>query len=72
MEGADEKIFHYIDKAGFIQELLKNWEKVNLLYILSELFYKHYGQEAILLIDEYDVPLNKTFQHSYYKEMARL
>ena len=36
------------------------------------LLYQHYGQKVILLIDEYDVPLDKAFQHGYYKEMVAL
>ena len=39
---------------------------------LSELLYKHYGKKTIILIDEYDVPLDKAFQHGYYKEMVSL
>ena len=39
---------------------------------ISELLYKHYGQKAIILIDEYDVPLDKAFQHGYYREMVTL
>ena len=39
---------------------------------LSELLYRHYGQKAIILIDEYDVPLDKAFQHGYYREMVLL
>lgn len=39
---------------------------------LSELLYRHYGQKTILLIDEYDVPLDKAFHHGYYKEMVSL
>ena len=42
------------------------------LKMLSGLLYQHYGQKVILLIDEYDVPLDKAFQHGYYKEMAAL
>ena len=42
------------------------------LQILSELLYKHYGQKTIILIDEYDVPLDKAFQHGYYREMVAL
>lgn len=42
------------------------------LLILSQLLYKHYGKKAIILIDEYDVPLDKAFQHGYYKEMSAL
>ena len=39
---------------------------------LSELLYQHYGKKVIILIDEYDVPLDKAFQHGYYKEMVSL
>ena len=42
------------------------------LRVLSELLYKHYGQKTIILIDEYDVPLDKAFQYGYYREMASL
>ena len=42
------------------------------LRTLSELLYKHYGQKTIILIDEYDVPLDKAFQHGYYREMVSL
>ena len=33
---------------------------------------RHYGKKSIILIDEYDVPLDKAFQHGYYKEMVSL
>lgn len=42
------------------------------LKILSQLLYKHYGKKTVILIDEYDVPLDKAFQHGYYKEMVSL
>ena len=42
------------------------------LKMLSSLLYQHYGQKVILLIDEYDVPLDKAFQHGYYEEMVAL
>ena len=42
------------------------------LQTLSELLYKHYGKKTIILIDEYDVPLDKAFQHGYYQEMVTL
>ena len=42
------------------------------LQTLSLLLYKHYGQKVILLIDEYDVPLDKAFQSGYYDEMVNL
>ena len=42
------------------------------LKTLSKLLSKHYGQKVILLIDEYDVPLDKAFQAGYYDEMISL
>lgn len=42
------------------------------LRILSQLLYRHYGQKVIILIDEYDVPLDKAFQQGYYREMVSL
>lgn len=40
------------------------------LYLLSEMLHKHYGKKAIILIDEYDVPLDKAYQGKYYPEMV--
>lgn len=42
------------------------------LKVLSQLLAKHCGQKAILLVDEYDVPLDKAFQAGYYEEMVDL
>lgn len=40
------------------------------LYLLSEMLHKHYGKKVIILIDEYDVPLDKAYQRNYYSEMV--
>lgn len=42
------------------------------LQTLSELLYKHHCRKTVILIDEYDVPLDKAFQNGYYKEMVSL
>lgn len=42
------------------------------LQTLSELLYRHYGQKVIILIDEYDVPLDKAYQNGYYREMVSM
>lgn len=63
------------DKTAFIRILNEQdtpEDIQNSLKILSEMLYKHYGQKVILLIDEYDVPLDKAFNHGYYKEMVSL
>ena len=45
---------------------------IDSLKTLSHLLSKHYGQKVILLIDEYDVPLDKAFQGGYYDGMVSL
>ena len=42
------------------------------LLLLSSFLYKHYGQRTILLIDEYDVPLDKAYHAGYYDIMVDL
>lgn len=42
------------------------------LRTLTGLLARHYGRKVILLIDEYDVPLDKSFQGGYYTEMVSL
>ncbi len=42
------------------------------LFLLSQFLQKHYCQNVIILIDEYDVPLDKAYQAGYYDEMAEL
>lgn len=42
------------------------------LLTLSQLLQKHYGRKAVILIDEYDVPLDKAFAAGYYDEMVDL
>ncbi|MDE5825655.1 MAG: AAA family ATPase, partial [Lachnospiraceae bacterium] len=58
------------DKTGAFtmsDELLKD-----SLQTLSQLLYKHYGQSVVMLIDEYDVPLDKAYQSGYYNSMVEL
>ena len=44
----------------------------NSLRTLSELLYKHYDQKVIILIDEYDVPLDNAEKNGFYNEMVDL
>ena len=45
-------------------------EQEESLYLLSEMLYKYHGKKVILLIDEYDVPLDKAYSKGYYEEMV--
>lgn len=45
---------------------------ISSIQVLSQLLCKHFGQKVIILIDEYDVPLDKAFLHGYYNEMVSL
>ena len=42
------------------------------LQTLTKLLEKHYGVKVLVLIDEYDVPLDKAFQYGYYEKMILL
>ena len=42
------------------------------LQFLLQLMTQHYGKSAILLLDEYDVPLAKASSNGYYKEMLEI
>ena len=68
------------DKSAYLSLVKRNEGRYamdeDLLYgslqTLSELLYKHYGKKTVILIDEYDVPLDKAFQHGYYRKMVAL
>lgn len=42
------------------------------LRTLAGLLTKYYGQKPVILIDEYDVPLDKAYIHGYYDQMVAL
>lgn len=51
------------EKAAYLHSSLK---------LLTQLLFKHYGVPVIVLIDEYDVPLDKAWQNGYYSDMVKL
>ncbi len=56
------------DKTGTFtmsDDLLKD-----SLLMLSQFLKKHYGNGTVMLIDEYDVPLDKAYQAGYYDSMV--
>lgn len=61
-EGTKDKAIYDMSDAVLVESLKT----------LSQLLSKHYREKVILLIDEYDVPLDKAFQGGYYEEMVSL
>ena len=41
------------------------------LRLFSQMLFAHHGRKIVLLIDEYDVPLDKAWQDGYYEKMVR-
>ncbi|MEZ3485745.1 MAG: ATP-binding protein [Lachnospiraceae bacterium] len=73
-EGEKEQYSQLIEvdkknRQGFVME-----EEVlrGSLLVLSKILSRHYNQKVILLIDEYDVPLDKAYWADYYDEMVNL
>ena len=61
------------DRTLFTKMLRGNDDNIeDSIRMLSKLLFKHFGQKVVILIDEYDVPLDKAFQNGYYKEMVSL
>ncbi|MCD8130180.1 MAG: ATP-binding protein, partial [Lachnospiraceae bacterium] len=58
-----QKIFDLSEGKGNQQEGLR---------LLSRMLYKHYGKKVIILIDEYDAPLQKAYENNYYDDMVGL
>ena len=68
----DKELYHGLTAIKDGSFLMADDILLDSLKTLSQLLYRHYGQKVILLIDEYDVPLDKAFQAGYYDEMVNL
>ena len=72
---AEKNSYKRLIKVGTTSEAIYDITDATLIdsmQTLSQLLEKHYGQKVILLIDEYDIPLDKAFQRGYYDEMVSL
>lgn len=64
------------EKEKFRRLMDGDFERCAFLYgslkLLTRLLCKYYGRPVIVLIDEYDVPLDKAYQNHYYLQMVQL
>ena len=72
LTSADKELYYGLTAVRDGRLLMADDILIDSLRILSELLEKHYSKKVIVLIDEYDVPLDKAFQAGYYDEMVAL
>lgn len=61
------------EKQQYLELLLPDYSSDTIeesLWIISSTLRKVYNRNAVILIDEYDVPLDKAYTHGYYDKMA--
>lgn len=71
----DKKLYRQLTTTGSAGQsmfIMTDDVLCSSLHTLSKLLQKHYGRKIIMLIDEYDVPLDKAQQHGYYDLMVSL
>ncbi|MDR1859469.1 MAG: ATP-binding protein [Bacteroidales bacterium] len=67
LSGADRGIFHrFLDRAALDSDFPRS------IRFLSDCLYAHYGKRVVILIDEYDVPLESSFTGGFYRQMLEL
>lgn len=74
--GSEEKELYRqmirVDAAGQGVFTMSDAVLMGSLKMLSMLLERHYGKKAVILIDEYDVPLAKANEQGYYDPMITL
>ena len=59
----------------FIKNISANmddYSAISSLGTLSEFLYRYYGRKVIILLDEYDTPLQEAWVYGYWQEMVEL
>lgn len=75
LDESDKNAYQRLIKVEMMGEsnyMMSDFTLIDSIKTLSNLLYRHCKQKVIILIDEYDVPLEKAFQAGYYDEMVLL
>lgn len=71
----DSEIFTQFDRDRFFRIVNGTADRsmyVSSLSFLSEILFRHYGKKVIILIDEYDTPMNHAYVSGYWTELVKL
>ena len=69
----DSDVLTDADKAYFDRVLaveISNADATSALYQLSDYLYRYYGKKVIILLDEYDTPMQEAYVQGFWDEMV--
>lgn len=69
----DSDVLTDADKAYFDRVLaveISNADATSALYQLSDYLYRYYGKKVIILLDEYDTPMQEAFVEGFWNELV--
>ena len=53
-----------------LAEKISNSDATSALYQLSDYLYRYYGKKVIILLDEYDTPMQEAYVDGFWKELV--
>ena len=68
----DSGILYETDKSYFkrVTENMDDSDATLALYQLSDFLYRYYGKKVIILLDEYDTPMQEDYVNGYWNELV--
>ena len=68
----DSKILTERDRDFFrrVSVDMEDWDATLALYQLSDYLSRYYGKRVIILLDEYDTPMQESYVEGYWEELA--
>ena len=70
LSDGNKRDLQYLLDLDYLEKVSSSVKLQFSLQKLTQFLYQHYGKKAIVLIDEYDVPLAKASVHGYYAQMV--